>query len=70
MTRIQNSFGMWDTLSEMSVNILDCHGSFIHQDSYRQRQATQRHSVDGLARTPERHHGRQQGERNGSHNNG
>ena len=36
--------------SMLRVNVLDLHRGLVHQHAHRQRQAAQRHDVDGLAR--------------------
>ena len=35
-------------LIEIPVDVFDFHRRVVHQDSHRQRQAAQRHDVDGL----------------------
>ena len=43
--------GLLDLLAllEIAVDVLDFDGGVVHQDADRQRQAAQRHDVDGLA---------------------
>ena len=39
------------------VNVLDFDGGLVHQNADRERQAAQRHDVDGLAGGPQQNHG-------------
>ena len=49
------------------MDVLDLDGGLVHQDADGERQAAERHDVDGLAGGPEQDHGAQQGERDVQH---
>jgi len=51
------------------VDVFHHDGGLVHQDTHGQRQSTQGHDVDGLPGAPQGHHGGQQGEGDGGHDN-
>src|SRR6516162_3451951 len=48
---VQRLFGM---NLEVAIDVLDLHGSVIHENSDRQRQSTECHDVDGFAERAQR----------------
>jgi hypothetical protein len=45
------------------MDVLDLHRGLVHEHAYGERQATERHDVDGLSGSPEEEHRRKKGER-------
>ena len=61
---VQNAGVQIFTLIEIAVDIFDGYGGVVHQDSHRQRQAAQRHDVDGFAQSAQDADGSENGKRN------
>ena len=53
-----------DAGQHLGVDVLDLDRRFVHQHADRERQAAERHDVDGLAGGPQQDHGAEQRERN------